>query len=148
MSLNSVVYSLDEVNQFDKRELIQELWSGYGKIVRLSNTQEQGERAILKEIQLATVTNHPRGWNTSTSHVRKLNSYEIEIQFYKKWAGRCNEACRVPIYFDSSLNENTLELLIEDLDASGYSKRRDALSFKESKVVIRWLANFHANFMN
>lgn len=144
----STLYSLDHLSQFDKRELVQELWSGYGEIVRLSNTQEVTKGAILKEIQLAAVNHHPRGWNTSNSHSRKLKSYQVEIEFYKNWSVKCNNACRVPLYFDSSLEENNIQLLIEDLDQSGFSRRKSSLSFREAKVVLRWLAHFHATFMN
>ena len=144
----STLYSLDHLSQFDKRELVQELWSGYGEIVHLSNTQEVTKGAILKEIQLAAVNHHPRGWNTSNSHSRKLKSYQVEIEFYKNWSVKCNNACRVPLYFDSSLEENNIQLLIEDLDQSGFSRRKSSLSFREAKLVLRWLAHFHATFMN
>lgn len=144
----STLYSLDNLNQFDKKELIQELWSSYGEIVRLFKENGKGESLILKKIRPVFINHHPRGWNTTNSHKRKLRSYQVEIEFYKNWAKRCKEECKVPVYFDSSQTEGNLSLLIEDLNQAGYWKRRIGLSYKESKVVIRWLANFHATFMN
>ena len=144
----STLYSLDHLSQFDKRELVQELWSGYGEIVRLTNELGEKQSVILKKISAVSTANHPRGWNTSNSHSRKLKSYQVEIEFYKKWSIKCNNACRVPLYFDSSLEENNIQLLIEDLDQSDFSRRKSSLSYREAKVVLRWLAHFHATFMN
>ena len=38
-------------------------------------------------------------------------------------------------------------MVMEDLDMSGFSQRRESLKFSELSVCLSWLANFHATFM-
>ena len=76
-------------------ELIQELWSGYGQIVRIQLDGGMAGTVIAKHVRLPDRTNHPRGWNSSLSHERKLKSYQVEPIWYRDWSGRCDERCRV-----------------------------------------------------
>ena len=57
-----------------EKEKIQSLWSGYGAIVRLALIGGKVDSLILKNINLSMVSNHPRGWNTEVSHLRKVKS--------------------------------------------------------------------------
>ncbi len=129
-------------------KVIQDVWSGYGKIIRIQLDHEERPSVILKEINLQSNDKHPRGWNTERSHLRKVKSYEVEQEWYAKWADQCNTNCRVPKCY-CSINEGGQKLiLLEDLDTSGYPKRRESLEINEAKIVLKWLANFHARFMN
>lgn len=131
-------------------ERIQDLWSGYGEIFRVVLKGGNFNCIVCKHIKLPSSQSHPRGWNTSTSNLRKIKSYKVEMAFYKTFSHRCTEFCKVPKYLSSSENPDTNEslILLEDLNDSGYYKRKENLSVKEVKVCLEWLANFHAQFLN
>ncbi len=128
-------------------ETIQSLWSDYGTISRWRLTGAQIETVIVKHICFPEQSNHPRGWNSNTAHLRKVKSYEVELEWYRNWAIKANENCRVPLcYFSSELAQEKL-LVLEDLDAAGYELRRSHLEVNDVKVCLKWLANFHGKFM-
>ena len=131
---------------FSIAETIQSLWSGYGKIVRLKNTS--GESLIAKHINPPTTNHHPRGWNTNASHQRKLRSYLVELHWYKNYAALCSENCKIPKLISAESTDNEHLIILEDLTASGFPKIKSKLNFSEVKVVLSWLANFHATFFN
>ena len=64
---------LDKANASSliEKEIIQELWSGYGKIMRISLKDSKTQNVIVKHVQLPLYKNHPRGWNTDIGHQRK-----------------------------------------------------------------------------
>lgn len=127
---------------------IQSLWSGYGKIVRVGLEGVQLNSAIVKHIILPQQANHPRGWNTNKSHQRKVKSYQVEMNWYQHYADLCDDFCRVPkCYGVKSIGEEQL-IILEDLDAAGFSLRKSHLSITEVKLCLSWLANFHAIFLN
>ena len=129
-------------------ETIQSLWSGYGQILRLNLIGSDIPSVILKKIAPPTLVQHPRGWNTSRSHERKLRSYQVEITWYEHYASICNENCRVPRSYFSFTQNNEQYLVLEDLDAAGFYLRKSTLNLEEIKVCLRWLAHFHAIFLN
>ncbi len=59
-------------SMFEVVEVIQELWSGYGQILRLR--LDGDSEVVVKHIRMAATANHPRGWNSDLSHQRKLKS--------------------------------------------------------------------------
>ncbi len=127
-------------------EVIQELWSGYGKILRV---KVDDKNVIVKLIDPPkSEVNHPRGWATDISHQRKLKSYQIELTFYQQFARLCDDNCQVASLKGFSNYGNGSIIILEDLDALGYQLRRSNLSIQEVKVCLSWLANFHANFLN
>lgn len=131
-----------------KIEQIQSLWSDYGKIVRVGLEGGILKTVIAKHIVLPNQSNHPRGWNTDNSHQRKVESYKVEMNWYKNYSNSCNDACRVPkCYGIKSVGDEQL-IVLEDLDAAGYSLRKSYLTIDETKLCLKWLANFHAQFMN
>ncbi|YCM42251.1 phosphotransferase [Verrucomicrobiaceae bacterium 227] len=72
-----------------------------------------------------------------------MKSYEVETSWYRDWSAKCGERCRVPrLLAFEQLGDETL-LVLEDLDAAGYSAR----DLPEVKGCLRWLAHFHATFM-
>ncbi len=142
--------TLEATNAVDLKieEKIQSLWSGYGSIVRLKLRDCKTPTVVAKHIQIPTINRHPRGWNTDLSHNRKIKSYNVETHFYQNYANNCNDACKVPSCFVIEQSNNELFIVLEDLDSAGFSKRKSMLTFEEMIPCIKWLANFHAVFIN
>jgi hypothetical protein len=137
---------------------IQSLWSGYGEIARYL-VPSIDNSVIVKIVRPQIQSNHPKGWDGPRSHQRKLDSYVNECIFYQHYSQQIDYFCRTPVcYFSvtdtlSKLNENqvntaTSVLIMEDLDQAGFVDRCDHASLKTVKLGIRWLAYFHAKFLN
>ena len=82
-----------EIFQID---IIQDLWSGYGKIARYGLKGCDRKTVVVKHVRMPDRTHHPRGWNTDWSHQRKIKSYEVEMAWYRTWSQFCDEHCRIP----------------------------------------------------
>lgn len=126
-------------------ETIQILWSGYGELVRLNFSNKS---IIVKHIKLPKPSEHPRGWNTDLSHKRKLHSYEVEVNWYKKFSKNIDENCRIPQGLKTFQNENEWLIVMEDLSTLGLNKTTSYASKYHLKSCLTWLANFHAKYMN
>ncbi|MFT7086581.1 MAG: hypothetical protein ACJAV5_002310 [Vicingaceae bacterium] len=130
-------------------EVVQEVWSGFGQVLRLKLEGAPFHKSIVvKNIILSNEIDQPKGWNTDVSRQRKLISYKVEHAWYKNYAGKCLENCRVPKFYGCLIDEGNQVLLLEDLNASGYPIRKNHLNKKEVKVCLSWLASFHAEFMH
>ena len=129
-------------------ESVQSLWSGYGEIFKVQLMPEELGTLVIKQVSPPSTDNHPRGWNTDLSTQRKLKSYDVEMHWYESWSSQCNEHCRVPACITSAKKDNQIWMLLEDLDASGYSRRHSTLTPEQAKPCLLWLANFHARFLN
>lgn len=134
---------------------VQSLWSGYGQILRCKS-DESGQRYIVKFISPQSADKHPKGWNTSTSHQRKIKSYQVEANFYQYYSQQLNTPlinkntiydCKVPELIASKVTDSFTLLIMEDLDQTGFSERKDIADWNSLRISIRWLANFHAKFM-
>jgi hypothetical protein len=125
-------------------ESVQSLWSGYGEIVRLNLHGANIPSVIVKWIDPPTEQNHPRGWNTNLSHQRKLDSYQVEMAWYQQWSTACGEHCRVPKCLYAGALGSGQVIVMEDLDAAGFSERRDEVSRQDIEHCLLWLASFHA----
>ncbi|NJB84008.1 aminoglycoside phosphotransferase family protein [Wenyingzhuangia aestuarii] len=128
-------------------EVIQTLWSGYGKIVRYQLLDSPIEQAVVKWVQLPKQQKHPRGWNTNLSHRRKVKSYQVETNFYKTYASRCDASCRIPQLYAFDTYKDDVLLVLEDLDLAGFSARVHSVSWHHINACVQWLANFHATFL-
>ena len=127
--------------------MIQELWSGYGQIVRLGLEGGAYQTVVAKYVALPSQANHPRGWNTNLSHLRKVRSYQVESFFYQHQNQNCDDFCRTPeLLAHLQEGEQTL-LLFEDLDASGYPSRLTSVAPRQVELCLQWLAEFHASFL-
>ncbi|MEO0975078.1 MAG: phosphotransferase [Pseudomonadota bacterium] len=126
---------------------LQALWSGYGTIKRYRAESSPVGSIIIKHVCPPTAVQHPRGWNSERSHLRKLKSYAVESAWYRDWSRRCGQDCRVPECYAVHSDGAEFYIALEDLDASGYSTRLTSVAHAELEVCIRWLANFHATFM-
>ena len=71
-----------------EREVIQDLWSGYGQIMRLSLKESSLDSIVVKHVQLPSQHRHPRGWNTDLGHRRKLKSYRVETAWYDSYSDK------------------------------------------------------------
>ena len=126
---------------------IQSLWSGYGSIDRYGLTGAELGSVIVKHVKLPECGKHPRGWNTDRSHQRKLRSYQVESAWYQRYAPRCGEDCRIPRCLALEQRPGEFLMVLEDLDSSGFPKRKERASTGDINACLQWLASFHATFM-
>jgi len=124
---------------------IQNLWSGYGQILRL--TLDDRRSVIAKHIHTPLKTKHPRGWNSDLSHQRKLRSYQVESAWYQNWSHLCPPESRIPKLLACDQAEGETLLVLEDLDAVGFPARLNSISPASLTACLDWLAHFHAAFM-
>lgn len=131
-----------------EKEVIQSLWSGYGAIIRYGLKGSTRQSVVVKHISLSENGSHPRGWNTNLSHQRKVKSYQVEKTWYQQWNHYCGKSCRVPECLAVEFLENEVLIVLEDLDESGFSVRKQSVSETEMNICLSWLANFHATYMD
>ena len=120
MNRNFENYLLEITNSSEciELEVIQSLWSGYGKISRYQLVGSSLNAVVVKCIALGQSSEHPRGWNTNFSHNRKVKSYEIETHWYKHWSQRCPDNCRIPKFLGSFSEGNNQWIILEDLNSN------------------------------
>jgi len=128
-------------------EVIQSLWGGYGEIIRLKLSSCELDSVILKHVKPPSSVHHPRGWHSDASHARKLKSYAVEMHWYEHWSEHCDNSCRVPKSYLTTTHDNEFIILLEDLDASGFSIRKEHIEIEDMKQCLHWLAHFHATFL-
>lgn len=138
---------------------LQELWSGYGAIVRCLSVKHNKTYIVKVVSENTDGTPHPRGWNTSASHQRKLVSYQIEAHFYQHYSHLTDIDCYTPkllaikklIANEKPHKSDNLPagqlLVMEDLDALNYNHRVTTATWQHVQQGIKWLAYFHAKFM-
>jgi len=146
-NLKKLILAATNSSECEEVEVIQSLWSGYGKISRYKLKAANFNTVIVKNIVFPNQVNHPRGWNTDRSHNRKVKSYQVETEWYKTYSQLSNDACRVPVCYGGENVEGDQFILLEDLNAMGYSVRKSMLTPSEVRVCLKWLANFHATYM-
>mgnify|MGYP003751342761 CR=1 FL=1 len=128
-----------------KIEEVQELWEGYGKILRYALSGAEIKSVIVKDVRLPEHSGKSRGGNTSFQ--RKLKSYKVEMFFYENWSRKCGDDCRVPNWYILESQKDGFLMVFEDLDAAGFSRRKQSIGWKEMQLCLKWLACFHATFM-
>lgn len=140
--------------------LIQTLWSGYGACFRALLSPQPTSNPPTHDSKIASplkivakcatppsVMHHPRGWNGLTGHKRKLSSFANENSFYRHLQPYTNSSCIVPkCIAEKRFGENTV-LVMEDLASLGFTETTDTLSIEQAHVVLRWLGEFHAQFL-
>ena len=120
-----------------RRERIQTLWGGYGEVFRVELEGTAVPTAIVKHVAPPA-----RAFGT-VSDTRKRRSYEVEQAFYRRFAPRCDDTCRVA----RAHGIRDGWLVLEDLDAAGFLERHDPARGVELEACLRWLAAFHARFL-
>jgi hypothetical protein len=125
-------------------ERIQSLWSGYGEIVRVALTGADVESVVVKSVQPPA---RLRGAKKDASHARKCRSYDVETTWYRTFASRCDDACRVPRLVSSRSGNEEWLLALEDIDGAGFPERRRDPGPVGMDACLRWLAAFHGRFL-
>lgn len=141
----SVILNKTGASSLKEKEIIQELWSGYGKIIRVELKDSVLESVVVKHVQLPLGKNHPRGWNTDIGHQRKLKSYEVETNWYKNYSK--NSLARLPKCFAIERKNDEDLIVLEDLDKAGFPIRKHQVSWQTVDVCLEWLAKFHASYL-
>lgn len=126
-------------------ELIQKLWSGYGKVLRIGLQDAAVESVIVKLVQLPLQQNHPRGWNSDISHQRKILSYQVETTWYERYS--INSAARLPHCLAIEQQEEEVVIVLEDLNPAGYPLRLTSVDWEAIASCLQWLAKFHASYL-
>tara|TARA_R110002096_G_scaffold86039_6_gene198398 strand:- start:700 stop:1692 length:993 start_codon:yes stop_codon:yes gene_type:complete len=143
----SAILNATGASKLEVMEVIQELWSGYGKILRIGLENSERETVVVKHVTMPLKTRHPRGWNSNISHDRKVYSYQVETEWYRTWSNQCDELCRIPKFLSFCRDEDEVLVVLEDLDASGYPSRLTHVDWKQIEICLTWLAEFHATFL-
>lgn len=132
-------------------ERVQELWSGYGEILRCAPREARdGAPAslIVKHVRPPQEPGaHPRAWGSARGHRRKLESYRVEQRFYSDYAPRTDARCRVPEAHELFFENGAWVFVLEDLDAAGFAERRRDARDQDVRACLAWLASFHARFL-
>ncbi len=128
-------------------EEIQSLWSGYGKILRCELQGSDLTSVVVKHICLREDKDHPRGWNNDFSHQRKLRSYQVEVEWYKKYASLATSKSLIPKCLGVEAAKDEILIILEDLDELGFPKNIQRASWKEVQICLSWLAHFHATYL-
>lgn len=142
---SSIILQNTGASSLSEKEMIQELWSGYGKIVRVGLENASVDSVVVKHVQLPINKNHPRGWNSDIGHQRKLKSYRVETNWYKTYSKK--SAARVPHCLALETRDDEVLMLLEDLDEAGFPLRKRSISWDEIGECLAWLAKFHASYL-
>lgn len=141
----SIILQKTGASSLFEKEVIQELWSSYGKIIRVGLENASVESVIVKHVQLPIDKNHPQGWNTDIGHQRKVKSYKVETKWYDTYSKI--SAARLPECIAFEMYNDEVLIVLEDLDEAGYPLRKNTVTWKEISECLRWLAQFHASYL-
>lgn len=141
--MDEILLSITNSKSIIKTELIQELWSGYGSLNRITTEKSS---IIQKLINISKGKEHPRGWDTDLSHQRKAKSYDVETYWYKNYNQEIPFAY-TPRYLASGEHEAQQYLILEDLKDKGFIPK-SSIGEDEIKLCLKWLAKFHRHYMN
>ena len=141
----SVILRHTGASSLYEASIIQELWSGYGKIIRIGLENAAVDSVVVKHVQWPSIHNHPRGWRTDIGHQRKLKSYSVESTWYKSYSKSCKP--RLPHCIAIEKQDDEVMMVLEDLDAAGYPLRKQMLNWREISSCLHWLAQFHASYL-
>lgn len=141
----SIILESTGASSLYEKEVIQELWSGYGKIIRVGLKDSSTKSVVIKHVQLPVHINHPRGWNSDIGHQRKVKSYKVETKWYDKYS-KYSKA-RLPHCMAVETHDDEVLMVLEDLDEAGYPLRKRSVTWNEISLCLRWLAQFHASYL-
>ncbi|MCP4887399.1 MAG: DUF1679 domain-containing protein [Planctomycetaceae bacterium] len=154
-TLSETVCQITGADSVELGKEIQSLWSGYGVIqcAELQTSDDQGHRrtvpVVVKHIDISSARTNPRGWGSETSHQRKVRSYQVEKTFYECFSRQCNQLCLVPDFIAAheKPDEGGWVIVLADLNALGFDRRKSEVDQRDIQACLAWLANFHATFM-
>lgn len=142
---SSFILNSTGATTYSVKELVQELWSGYGKILRLKLSDGPYKTVIVKHVQLPFSKQHPRGWNSNIGHQRKLKSYQVESNWYKNYSDQSN--ARLPKCIAIETHNDEVLIILEDLDQAGFPLRKGNVTWEDISACLNWLATFHASYL-
>ncbi|MEQ8472808.1 MAG: phosphotransferase [Marinoscillum sp.] len=144
-SVEEQILNISGAKAITNTQSVQTLWSGYGEIRRYYLKGGKWPSVIVKHIKWPEQVNHPRGWNTNISHQRKLKSYQVEKNWYQLHQ-QTNQNCRIPEVYQIIESDSEILLIMEDLNASGFTIRLHPgnVTLDHARICLTWLANFHA----
>ena len=122
-------------------EPLQRLWGGYGEVVRMHLEGGRAPTVVIKRVT------PPPAEQDTISDARKRRSYAVEQRFYRAYAPRCDAHCRVARLFGDRHEGGNWWFALEDLDAAGFTERRDPATGHALEACLAWLAAFHARFL-
>lgn len=125
-------------------ELIQSVWSDYGKLLRIHFDKPDQPAFVVKAIKPPDEQNHPRGWQSTFAHQRKLKSYQVEAYWYELYASETREYVAVPKPFLVHQDADGCLLVLEDLDAQYPQRLTSPFNKQACLAALEWLAQFHA----
>ncbi|MEQ8706867.1 MAG: DUF1679 domain-containing protein [Phaeodactylibacter sp.] len=141
----SIILQETGASSLFEKEAIQELWSGYGKIMRIGLEGASAKSVVVKHVQLPVNQNHPRGWNTDLGHERKVKSYQVETAWYDRYSKY--STARLPRCLSVATQGDEVLMVLEDLDEAGYPLRKQAVTWAEIAACLEWLAQFHSSYL-
>ena len=141
----SIILQRTGASSLCEKEMIQELWSGYGKIMRVGLENASVDSVVIKHVQMPIYKNHPRGWNTDIGHQRKVKSYKVETTWYDRYSK--NSTARLPQCLAIETKDDEVLIVMEDLDEAGYPLRKSSVTWEEIAACLAWLAKFHASYL-
>lgn len=127
-------------------QLVQSLWSDFGKLLRCYSPIRRST-IIVKLIEIPEHFSHPRGWNNQVSQQRKWRSYEVEHHFYENFASCLKDDIPYAEFLGGETHNQSRCIVLGDLDQCGYPLRYSQLRVEQCHAILRWLAHFHAQFM-
>lgn len=105
-------------------------------------------KVVVKCATPPNTLSHPKGWNGEASHNRKCQSFKVENFFYSDVQLQTDASCRTAKYISHSQQGESSLLVMEDLTHCGYTRTASSLTVTQCKTVLKWLAHFHARFLN
>lgn len=149
MQLYERILQALQADEIEKVDVLQSLWGGYGELLRIHLMGCVHTSVIVKHIQLPEYDpinsrQHPKGWNTLTSHLRKLKSYQVEQYWYQHYANQCALHHQVAKCLYVEVRDREVLLIMQDLATCGFP--RVIKTAKPASVIacLQWLAKFHA----
>jgi hypothetical protein len=141
----SIILQKTGATSLFEKEVIQDLWSGYGKIIRVGLENATVQNVIVKHVKFPINKNHPHGWNTDIGHQRKVKSYAVEVNWYDRYSK--NSTARLPKCLAFEMQNDEVLIVLEDLDEAGYPLRKKVVIWEEIVACLAWLAKFHASYL-
>lgn len=150
-AIEDKILKLTQARSIKSYQLIQKLWSDYGKLYRLWLEGGKHSSIILKHIEIKEQNQHPRNWNGQSSFLRKLKSYQVESYWYQHYAEAKNskeQQAKLPsALLVEQIDDTEILLVIEDLLHTHPICCQQA-SQKQMQAAIIWLAQFHAQHLH
>ena len=148
-SVQSRILASTQAQSIRSIQLIQPLWNNYGTLSRIHLDGGVYPSVILKHIQIPSTHQHPKGFGNDFSRQRKIQSYRVEQYWYQHYNNDIayKNACQTPKCLDTVHAGGEIFLLLEDLHVRGFHPLSYRSTWKEIHSVLRWLAHFHAHFL-